>query len=103
MRRKRKVITISYWANPNLPNKYCHKDKFTDNLIMKRNRKFPINNHMEAWSFLEECLKPITTLQNILWAFPKKTAIEILDILKENTSQEVFTFEEIEQARNILA
>lgn len=87
MKQKRNHIIISYWANPNAPNRWCHKDKEISNLIMKRGRKFLKSKYKDAWEFQAECLKPITTLKNILWAFPREEAIVLLELIKEQEKE----------------
>ena len=99
-KQKRTHIGISYWSNPNKSNSKCHKDVNPENLIAFRTRKFDIKDYKEAWAFMEACDKSVTILKQILWAFPKEEAFTLLSL--EAKEQEVFSFEEIEEAQSII-
>lgn len=82
-------IFIRYAANPCWPNNIAHKDTRISRLTRNRTRKFLIDEYQEAWQFLMECTSPITKLNNILWAFPRKEALDILnsmDLLEKEAS-----------------
>ncbi len=87
MERKNDYIFIRYAANPSWPNRIAHKDTRISRLTRNRTRKFDLNDYEAAWRFLLECIAPITKMSNILWAFPRKEALDILkamDKIKED-------------------
>jgi hypothetical protein len=85
--KKYNNIFIKYSANPNWPDSICHKDPNICNLTRVRTKKFELTQWIDAWKFIMECTSPITKLANILWAFPRKEAFDLLqsiDLLKED-------------------
>jgi hypothetical protein len=87
---KNKYIFVRYTSNPDYPNETAHKA--ISNLVKTRTKKFELHEYEEAWKFILECSSPITKLEHILWAFPRKEALSLLksmDSLKEEITNEV--------------
>lgn len=78
---KQDYIYVRYSANPNWPNNICHKS--TKNLTISRTKKFKLDQYEEAWKFIMECVSPITKLEQIIWAFPRKRALNLLQAIDE--------------------
>ncbi|MCK9429207.1 MAG: hypothetical protein M0R17_04325 [Candidatus Omnitrophica bacterium] len=78
---KQDYIFVRYAANPNYPDNICHKS--IRNLVIERTKKFELSQYEEAWQFIMECVSPITKLEQILWAFPRKRALDLLQAMDE--------------------
>ena len=76
-----KNIFIKYSANPDWPDNISHMDTRLTKLIKFRTKKFELNEYKKALEFLLECTSPITKVSEILWAFPRKEAFDILKAL----------------------
>lgn len=90
---KPEYIFIRYAANPDWPDNISHKDRRFCKLTKHRTKKFELNEYEDAWKFILECVSPITKLSQILWAFPRKKALDIMqamDGLSETHTPELF-------------
>lgn len=98
MSKQDKQIFIRYCANPNWPNAISHKDPNRLHLVKERTIVFELRDYEKAWNFLMECTAPITKLSNILWAFPRKKAFDMLSALDElKITPENFDYEELKE------
>lgn len=82
---KQNYIFVRYAANPNWPDNICHLG--VCNLTANRTKKFAVSEYEEAWKFIMECTSPITKLSSILWAFPRKKALDMLQAMDELKSE----------------
>lgn len=92
---KNNYIFIRYNANPDWPDISCHLASL-QTLTQTRTKKFELDKYEEAWKFIMECKSPITKLAQILWAFPRKKALDMfqaIDELKESIPE--FVYEEL--------
>lgn len=95
--KEKKYIYIRYCANPDWPDNISHKDTRLHKLIKHRTVKFELDQYEEAWKFIMECSSPITKLSHVLWAFPRKKALDILKAMDELKSDVPdFIYEELE-------
>lgn len=91
---KQDYIFVRYCANKDWPDDICHLG--FSNLTTSRTRKFELSEYEEAWKFIIECSSPITKLSQILWAFPRKKALDMLQAMDELKSEiPDFIYEEL--------
>lgn len=93
---KQNYIFVRYSVNPNWPDEISHKDPHLHHLTKAQIKKFELSQYNEAWNFIMECTSPITKLTNILWAFPRKKALDMLQAMDELKSEiPDFIYEEL--------
>lgn len=93
--KKHNNIFIKYAANPNMPYTIAHKAGI-HGLTVVRTKEFKLNEWERAWEFLMECTSPITKLEQILWAFPRKKAFDLLESIDSLKKEDIESIDILE-------
>ncbi len=89
-------IKIKYNAKPNVPDKICHRFPIHQ-LTDVRKKVFTFEEAYKAWEFILECTSPITSLKQILFAFPKSVRREIEDAIQDNILNDFGSWQDIQE------
>ncbi len=77
-----RFIKVTYNAKPDVPDCIHHTFPLME-LTEVCSRTFKLAEWNEAWTFMTQCTNSITSLRQLIHAFPRNIGKKILDLLDE--------------------